>query len=149
MKLILPIALLLFFIIVSGCVDGNQGADDLKLFKGIATAEIPGECLDFREDVCGLFDCMVDMCWCDSGNFPSPIIKEGTESVQSEQEAINLVQSYVDESGSEYNDVRRAVNLSDDIHRVFFNVFAFNAAEDEKVFTVAADGTIIVTQCGV
>jgi len=149
MKMILLATLFLFAFVLSGCLDGNQGEDDLKLYKGISTAEIPGECLQFKDDVCGLFDCMVEMCWCDDGHFPSPIIKEGSSTVQNEEEAVNAVQAYVTETGSEYSDVQRAVNLGDNIHRVFFNVFAYNEAGDEKVFTVAADGTILLTICGV
>jgi len=149
MKMIFLAIPVFFAIVLSGCLDGNLGDDDLKLYKGIPTAEIPGECLQFRDDVCGLFDCMVDRCWCDDGHFPSPIIKEGSSTVQNEAEAIAAVQAYVNETGSEYSDVRRAVNLSDEIHRVFFNVFAYNESGDEQVFTLAADGTIILTQCGV
>ncbi len=149
MKMILLATLFLFTFVLSGCLDGNQGEDDLKLYKGISTAEIPGTCLQSRDDVCELFDCMVNLCWCDDGHFPSPIIKKGDSTVQNEEEAVNAVQAYIDETGSEYSDVQRAVNLSDEYHRVFFNVFAYNEAGDEKVFTVAADGTILLTICGV
>ncbi len=147
-KEILPISGLLIIIVLSGCL-GPDPNDDLKLYKSIPTAEMSPECIENGNDVCALFDCMVDLCWCDSGNFPSPVLVEGTTTISSEQEAINLVKDYVQTTDSEYSDVRRAVNLGDDVHRVFFNVFAYNDANDEKVFTVAADGTIIKTICGV
>ena len=126
----------------------NLGEDDLRLFRGIPTAEIPQDCRGFRDDVCGLFDCMVDSCWCDETT-ANPILWQWNNIVRNEEEAMAAVWEYVQSSGLEYSEVRKAVNLGDDAHRVFFNVFVYNAWGDEKVFTVAADGTIIKTVCGV
>jgi len=123
--------------------------DDLKLFKGVATAEIPGECLEHGEDICGLFDCMVEMCWCMETGPSGAILKQGSTAVSSEEKAVELVQSFVDETGSEYSDVKRAVSLHEEPYQVFFNVFAENESGDETVFTVAADGTIFKTVCGI
>ncbi|MCK4491973.1 MAG: hypothetical protein KAU03_05070 [Candidatus Altiarchaeales archaeon] len=71
----------LFVVVLSGflfsvVMDGDLGPDDLSRYKGIAWAEIPGECLGFREDVCGLFGCMVGGCWCDDSSPSSPILYE-------------------------------------------------------------------------
>lgn len=142
-------SVLLIIVASSGCIEPPVNGDSTKHYKGIATAEIPQECMESSDDVCALFDCMVDLCWCDEGNFPSPVLAEGTAVVASEQDAINIVQNYVQSTGSEYTSVERVVNLGDETHKVFFNVFAYDSANDEKVFTVAADGTIIKTLCGV
>ncbi len=148
MKAIILLAVLAL-VLISGCLEPPVNGNGSKLYKGIATAEIPQECRESGDDVCALFDCMIDLCWCDEGNFPSPVLVEGTAIVASKQDAINLVQNYVQSTGSEYTNVERAVNLGDEAHKVFFNVFAYNDTNDEEVFTVAADGTIIKTLCGV
>ncbi len=138
-------------VFLSGCIDGKQ-----ILFKEIPGAIVPSPCESFaREHICALFKCMVDSCWCDEGSIPSPILEEpsavgsfigaGTAAIKSDQDAIAAVQRYVQRTGSEYSDVRRAVKLNN----VFWNVFAFNSENDETVFTVAADGTILKTVCGV
>ena len=118
----------LFFL--AGC-DGN---DDLKLYKGIPTAEIPGECLAYTDDICGLFDCMVDLCWCDA----MPEIYESNQLIENDQDAMNVVSEY---SG---HDATKAVKLND----IFYNVFIEDNG-DEIVYTIAVDGTIIKTLCGV
>jgi len=132
-------------VLVIGILSWDSGEDELNIFKGIPSAEIPKKCLEYRNDVCGLFDCMVDMCWCDEGQVPGPILVEGAGVIESEEEAIIAVKQYVEEASSDYRNVRRAVKLNS----VFFNVFAYNAEGDEKTFTVAADGTIFLTVCGV
>lgn len=44
-----------------------------------------------------------------------------------------------------YKAFKRAAKLND----VFFNVFVTNQNDEEEVLTVAADGVIIKTMCGV
>jgi len=138
---------LLIIIVAGGCIEPPINDNSTNLYKGISTAEIPAECIESSGDVCVLFECMVDMCWCELS--PSAVLVEGTTVIVSEQDTINLVQNYVQSSGSEYTNVERAVNLGDEAHKVFFNVFAYNSTNDEEVFTVVADGTIIKTVCGV
>ena len=43
-----------------GCL-GNGDGNDAVFYKGIETAEIPMGCIDYKDDVCALFDCMVDL----------------------------------------------------------------------------------------
>lgn len=105
--------------------------------------EVPLECQEFKDDVCALFDCMVDQCWCD--DFSDPVLPAAETEISNEEEAIAFIEQYLESSNSEYNDVRSANALND----VFFNVFAYNVMDDEKVFTVRADGTIILTVCGI
>ncbi len=141
------ILLIILSILLVSCIS-NGGEDDLRLFRGIPAAEVPGKCLEHRDDVCGLYDCMVDRCWCDEARPEGPILYETTGiSIQTEEEAMSIVKQYVQDSKEygEYSNVKRAVKLNN----VFFNVFAENENYDEKVFTVATDGTIILTMCGV
>ena len=70
---------------------------------------------------------------------------EGKVPVETEQEAMETVKEYLGEKNIQYSSVDRAVKLND----IFFNVFASDKAGDEMVYTVAVDGTIILTQCGV
>ncbi len=129
---------------ILGCTDwGGRGQDDLALYKGITL--IPDKCIQHGEDVCGLFDCMVDRCWCDEVGPKGPVLSEGVKPVESEQEAVEAIRKYLQNNDIQYKSVERAVKLND----IFFNVFASDKAGDEMVYTVAVDGTIILTQCGV
>jgi hypothetical protein len=140
MKLRLIISFVALLVLLSSCVS-NQGKDDLRLFEGIPSAVIPGACLEYRNDACQLFSCMVDSCWCYDS--PGMLLFKASGIVNSNQDAINAAAEYLGEQ-SAYR-VRRAVKLNS----VFFNVFAYNADNDEKVLTVAADGTVLKTVCGV
>lgn len=149
--LVLAIALAVIFlsgwICIGNCGNGNQGQDDLQYYKGIPTAKLPDSCISFGNDVCGLFDCMVGQCWCapeSSGN-PSAILAEGNTEIQTGADAMAVVEQYVNEGASGYTKNMKAVQLNN----IFWNVFAYNSENDEKVYTVAADGTIIATVCGV
>ena len=145
-KYISIMAIVAMLIVVSAYIGpDNQGEDDLNRFKGISTAEIDSNCVEYRDDVCALFECMVERCWCDDSSPELPILyeKEGI-SIADEEEAIAIVGEYIQDSEYKDYDVTRVIKLNN----VFFNVFAQNA-DDEIVFTIAADGTIIKTICGV
>ena len=58
MKKLLIVILLLVF---SAGFFGNGDGNDAVFYKGIETAEIPMGCIDYKDDVCALFDCMVDL----------------------------------------------------------------------------------------
>lgn len=92
------------------------------------------------EDVCALFDCMVDRCWCDDSTPEMPILHESKQSILNEEQAKELVKEFLDKD----YEVKRAVRLNN----VFFNVFT-DKDSDEVVFTVSKDGTILKTICGV
>lgn len=140
--LILTILFLFVIVFFCGCVVNNQGEDDLKLYKGIPSAEIPGTCLEFKNDVCGLFDCMVDLCWCEKS--PNTILYEKQTTIDDENDAVNLVKEYLQANKIDYNTIK-AVKLNN----LFWNVFVYDINNNEKAFTVAVDGTILKTQCGV
>ncbi len=116
-----------------GCVVSDENNYDL-----------PDNCLAVKDDVCELYSCLVPSCWCDSGVTPSPILMEGTKTISNEQEAIDYVKEYL-KSTNLSCDVTEAVKLN----AFFYNVFTYDLDNTEKVFTVAEDGTIILTQCGV
>lgn len=142
MKKIFIIVLLL--LLSAGCIT-DPDKDDPVLFKGIATAEIPLECSEYKDDVCALFDCMVDRCWCDDSSPELPIIYEPQGIIiTNEEEAKNIVMQYLSDNNLEYQ-----IGNSIKLNNVFYNVFASDENGDEVVYTVAADGTIIKTLCGV
>ena len=134
--------MILFLLLSAGCINGK---DDVVLFKGITTAEIPQECSEYEDDVCALFDCMVDQCWCDDSSPELPVIYESPGiAITNEEEAKNIVIQYLRDNNLEYQ-IENSVKLNN----VFYNVFASDENGDEVVYTVAADGTIIKTICGV
>jgi hypothetical protein len=119
----------------------NQGNDDLRLYKGIPTAEIPDKCIEFGSDTCTLFSCMVEQCWC----FPdNTILYNKVTTIENEDQSISLVEEYLASNDLNY-DVQRSVKLNN----IFYNVFAYDVDNNEEFFTVAVDGTIIKTVCGV
>jgi len=91
-----------------------------------------------KDDVCERFDCMVDRCWCDELGPDGPILLEGSTTIETEEEAKELVKGF---TGKEPTNVA-------DLNGEFFNVFV-DAEGNEEVYTVASDGTIFLTQCGV
>ena len=109
-----------------------------------------GDCSKFEDDVCALFDCTVDLCWCESS--PDAVLFESNSPVTSEAEAMKVVETYLatnpeDELTGEMNiyEVKNAV----EVNEYFYNVFAEDINGNERVFTVSKTGAIIKTVCGV
>ncbi|MBU2638983.1 MAG: hypothetical protein KJ955_08475 [Nanoarchaeota archaeon] len=155
------ILLILSFLILSslmlvGCND-NLGKEDLVAmwYKGITNAKIPDKCLDYKEDVCGLFDCMVDQCWCDDSSPDLPILYETHIEITDEQGAEDAVNAYISEliNGGIETEIENPKELqvirAFKMNTVFYNVFVEDNEGNEYVYTVAVDGTIIKTICGV
>ena len=147
MALILFGVLIIFLLYFSLTIyKGHLGSDDLRRYKGIAWAEIPEQCFEYREDVCGLFSCMVEQCWCDDSSDKSPVIYEPKNiMIQNEEEAISLVEEFLGKS--DFADYRVVSGVR--LNNVFFNVFIEDANHNEITFTVAVDGTILKTICGI
>jgi len=141
MKKITLICFLFLFIV--GC-GKNMGDDDLSRYKGIAWAELPNNCIEHNNDVCALFDCMVDRCWCDDSSPELPVLYEGSKSLQTNDEAVTHVQEYIDA-----NNLGQIVKRGVELNSIFFNVFAEDEEGNEITYTIAVDGTIIKTICGV
>jgi len=141
MKL-LVFSLLALILLFSGCNEPQESA----YYKGIESALVSSECADSKDDVCGLFDCMTDLCWCYKG--PDQVLFEGSTVVASEAEAMQAVSKYISDPYATPPQgivVERAV----EINSIFYNVFVTYADGNEEVLTVAVDGTIIKTICGV
>ena len=141
------IFLILMIICLScGCIIDDENND--VLYKDIESAEIPSSCVEHKDNVCALFDCMVENCWCDTANYPSPILYEPMGIIISnEQDAIDNVNTFINQNVTKYEgySITKAVKLNN----VFYNVFAENSTNDEISFTVAVDGIILKTLCGV
>jgi hypothetical protein len=120
------------------------------------TTETPQKCDEFESDVCGLFSCMVDLCWCHDLPPSGGILMEGVREIITEEDAEEEVRRYLTgfynhEDGVLFGkmrwvEVKNVVELND----VFFNVFAeVDGNGEEEVYTISRDGTIIKTICGV
>ncbi len=146
MKTIIISVFLFSFLLLFGCplIDDHDAPPE-NAFKGIHFALVPEECMEVMEDVCPLYACMLKNCWCEQG--PDAILVSGDKDnfvVGDEKHAIKDVQEYLESINSEFT-AKRAVELNP----VFYNVFAEDSEGNEKVFTIAVDGTVFKTQCGV
>ena len=135
-KIIIAIILAVF---VTGL--GCWSYQSISVPEGVSN--IPQECQQFQENNCDLFSCMVEGCWCDDMISPNPI-HEGTKNILNEQEAISAVKQYLQSVDSDYGEVKSVTK----INSFFFNVFTYNAENEEKAFTIGANGTILLTVCG-
>ncbi|MBU0662903.1 MAG: hypothetical protein ABH854_04975 [Candidatus Diapherotrites archaeon] len=140
---------LIFAVLLSGCpLDGGNGGSGgggsgEVLFAGVSGATVPAECAGDKDDVCALFECMVDLCWCEDAP-GGGVYMQGKGAVTSEQGAMDAVSEYMKTKAYRLTPVR-AVKLNS----VFYNVFTEDKDVGENSFTVAADGTVMKTQCGV
>ena len=145
MEKIILISLALGLVLLSGCNEPHGP----EYYKDIPSAPVPEACEEVKNDACGLFDCMVDLCWCLER--PDQILVEGSTIIENTGDAAKAVENYLDSPqgttlvGELADYELREVQLNS----VFYNVFAEDSSGNEEVFTVAADGTIIQTVCGV
>ena len=148
---------ILFLLIVVASlffISCGPNVPNVTFYKGIEGAEIPNSCVQYANDVCGLFDCMVDQCWCDDSSPELPILYETLISFNDEQGAKDAVNAYIAEltygeietdiENLEEMKVTKAVRLNN----IFYNVFV-DFDSEEEVYTVAVDGSVFLTQCGV
>jgi len=136
------IGLIVIIILIGGIVAWQYFKTPKE--EGLSTAKIPQRCQQFQDDTCSLFSCMVDLCWCDAGTLPNPILVKEDTGILNEQAAIDIVDQYLKSNNLDY-----AVNEAVRLNSFFFNVFVYDLEDNEKVFTVGADGTILATICGV
>ena len=123
----------------------HPGPDALKYYRDIETAEITKDCIDKREDVCQLFDCMVDLCWCDDSSPETPIVGFTENTVlKTTEEVETYMQDFLEKNFYDW-EINNVIELND----VFFNVIMTDENGDEITYTVAADGVILKTLCGV
>ncbi|MBU2100739.1 hypothetical protein KKG83_05280 [Candidatus Micrarchaeota archaeon] len=145
-KKFLLLALILFCLVgFSGCplIDDHDKAPE-NAYREIHFALIPEECMEFKDNVCSLFTCMVDSCYCEEPE--GILVKENKNHyvIGNEKDVVRDVQEYLNSINSEYK-AENAVELNP----VFYNVFAFDSERNEKVFVIAVDGAILETTCNV
>ena len=129
-----------------GCVFDGGGEDNLYRYKGITMAQgtIPQECEGLTD--CGLFSCAVDSCFCNELSENGGVLFEANSYIYDDEDAVNLVTYYNKiNSISQGSGNIRSVKLNSLFYNVFYNDFDGN----ERVLTVAIDGTILETVCGV
>jgi hypothetical protein len=94
---------------------------------------------------CEMFSCMVSQCWC-KDSLTNGILSQSNAQVQSEEDAEAVVANYLTSNSIAYESgTVHAVNLN----VIFYNVFYTNQSGNENMLTVAVDGTIMETECGV
>ncbi len=133
--------LIIVLLALSGCIYDWRGKEDTVNYKGIEGAAIVGECEKYADDVCGLFGCQVVGCWCDEVGPSDSILVEGSAVVGNEYDAEQAVKKIMGEDETLKNSAK--------LNNIFYNVFTHDEEGNEKVYTVAVDGSIILTQCGV
>lgn len=111
--------------------------------KENSSIAIPEKCQAIQGDICALFDCMVEQCWCDTGSI-NPIVFQRDSQITTENQAVSFVNEYLATISTD-SEAKKAVK----INSFFFNVFVYDKSENESVFSVSANGKIIITICGV
>lgn len=137
-------------LLLAGCFGNgdNNGTDNLYDYKGITVPRdiIPSGC-EGKID-CELFSCMVESCWCKSSPEAVPYDCAGTSDclvqLTQEQDAAKYAEDYLKRNSVSYSGPR-IVKLNG----VFYNFFYNDGLNDEHVLTLAIDGTIMETVCGV
>lgn len=128
-----------------GCSSGPNPPDNLYAYKNVTVAKdlIPSACWEKVD--CEMFSCMVSQCWCKSIPPEDGIVYRANLSVTTEEGAKSIVVNYLDSAFTSYDKSKmKAVKLNE----VFYNVF-YEVDGSEKVLTVAVDGTVMETVCGV
>jgi len=143
--IILGILIILVGVVVWQAIKGSEDKN----------TAIPEECQKYENDVCELFDCMVDMCWCDDSSPESPILYETYIKVNNEKEAKDAVYAYIAELmyGDDLLLAEKSKNMkvvdAIKLNECFYNVFVVDEEENETVYVVSVNGEIIKTICGV
>jgi len=128
--MLLSVVLVCFVVFVSGCINSSL---------------IPEECSEFEGDTCKLFDCMVDDCSCDYSDTENPILFEGEDLVNSEDDAFDTVFMYLTTEGLLGNHAP--------IQEIKANSYFYNSlVRDETTnktyrLMVSHDGKVLKTKC--
>ena len=89
MKKTTIILTILALILLTGC---NKWQDRPPMYKEIEP--VPNECAKSKDDVCELFDCMVDQCWCSEISPDGAILSQGSIVIENEEQAMQVVYDY-------------------------------------------------------
>jgi len=130
-------------LLLHGCFEPPP-PDNLYSYKNITVPadSIPDNCR-LKED-CEMFSCLVSQCWCRQIPPEGGVIYRANRTVGDENIAKSVVADYLISNGTVMN-VKKAVKLNE----IFYNVFYEVPDGGEKVLTVAVDGTVMETICGV
>ena len=143
------IALIIIIVLVAGAVFAgflyynNKEESKISLQSDEEAVAIPEKCKDFKDNICDLFSCVIENCWCKEG--PEPILAETGKEITNSTNAVEAVSKYLESVGSDYVYNLTAVRLND----LFFNVFVYNKNNEEKVLTISFNGKIMETVCGI
>ncbi len=150
MQKLLVLSICIFSIILLlGCNDWQPRP---IFYKNIESKEyqLPNSCEGSQNDACTVYSCLTPNCWCKES--PDAILSEGNSGMVIETE---------EQAKQWMNSVLIAKNLSDNsfsvgnvtsavkINSIFYNVFVEDEQGNETVYSVAIDGAIIETVCGV
>jgi hypothetical protein len=130
----------ILIMVFSGCIDETVYYKNTNIV-------IPQECAEFKNDTCGVYECMTSNCWCKS----NPLLPfETFIPVNSEQDAMNAVNALIAElKFSEITDgLNREILEIKKSNELFYSV-TVNAEGFTEQYFVAVDGTVIQTVCGV
>ncbi len=146
MRFAIPVAFAVIALLF-GCPGNNDdlGNDNLYPYKGITVSkdEIPQECEGLED--CDMFACMVSQCWCKETAPEGGIVFHSTNKANDEADAVSIAEEYLISENLDYDESSLgAVKLNG----LFYNVF-YEIEGDEQVLTIAIDGTIMETVCGV
>jgi len=130
-------------LLISGCFEPPR-PDNLYSSKGVTVPadSIPDNCRE-KED-CAMFACLVSQCWCRQIPPEGGIVYRANRTIDDENDAKNVVANYLISVGTVMN-IKKAVKLNE----IFYNVFYEVPDGGEEVLTVAIDGTVMETICGV
>lgn len=140
---ILAIALMAFLLF--GCLDEGNGQNNKYTYKGITLSSdsVPEHCKNLED--CGMYECMVDQCWCSEIPPQSGVIYISSKKAADETDAEEVLVEYLNSAGIQYDaDSIRAVKLNS----IFYSTF-YETNGQEEMLTVAIDGTVMATMCGV
>ncbi len=132
------------FLLFMGC---NEWQPRPVFYKNIEQAELqlPNSCDGSQNDVCATFSCLTPNCWCKDS--PETVLVKGTNTkkIENNIQARKIVEDYLLKTNIEGFIITSSVQLNN----IFYNVFVEDELGDELVYTVAIDGAIIETVCGV
>lgn len=138
-----PIASILILFLFLGCL-GPDPPDNLYDYKGVTVNRdaIPEECWDLED--CEMYDCMVDLCWCKES--PDQIVHTSDIVIYGEEDVQLVVEEYLNENSMLYTEDSFQVSQ---INEIFYGVFYEDLDGNEESLTVAVDGSVMETICGV
>ncbi|MFA5049450.1 MAG: hypothetical protein WC501_00420 [Candidatus Micrarchaeia archaeon] len=133
------------FLLFNGCLIGPNPDDHKYSYKGIIIfkSAVPAECIGMED--CEMFSCMVENCWCKKTPPGGGIIFRSKKTINNTNDAIQIVSNYLNSNAIEYE--QQTITAAK-LNEVFYNVF-YNVDGNEQVLTIAIDGTIMETICGV